>query len=405
MNPILVVARQEFLSTVRKRSFIILVVGLPLVAAAVVAFLNLTGRGTQPTAVFQAPEAPTTAEGYVDHAGIIESIPEPLAGAYIAYPTEDEARSAAKSGRISGYYVIHSDYLESGEITLFQREFNPIRAEGASRAFRYLVLLNLTGDPELTSLLWDPSSMQEVTLEAREEAQTEGMASFWLPYGILMILFMSLSMSSGWLLQSVTVEKDTRMLEVMLSSISPAQMLVGKTLALGGAGLLQVAVWLLSGSLMLSLGGAGLNLPAGFEIGAGVIIWGAVFFLLGYALYASLIAGLGALAPSLRDASQATFLIYLPLLVPLWFISAIANQPNGPLAVAFSLFPFTAPVVMATRLVRVSPPIWQLALAVGLLLATAYGTTRLAAQLFRAQTLLSGQPLSLANLKTALRRD
>jgi ABC-2 type transport system permease protein len=191
----------------------------------------------------------------------------------------------------------------------------------------------------------------------------------------------------------------------MLSSISPLEMLAGKAIGLGAAGLLQLAIWLLAGNLLLGVAGSALSLPAGFSLGTSAIAGGLLFFLLGYALYAALIAGLGALAPSLRDASQATIIVYIPLMVPLWLINSIMMQPNGAVAVALSIIPFTSPVVMAARLVRVSPPLWQVVLAAALLLVTAYGTLRLVARLFRAQTLLSGQPVSIANLRAALRQS
>lgn len=404
MSPLLIIARHELLHAVRRRSFLLIAFGLPLIAGAIAIVLSLAaGSPEDAAAQFAIPEGPTGPQGYVDHAGVIATIPESLEGAFVPFAGEAEARRAVAERRIDGYFVVPADFIETGDLHYYDRQFNPLGAEGRTLAFRYAITLNLAGDPELASLLWEPAQLQSISLEAREPADTGGMASFWLPYAILMILFISLSMATGWLLQSVTNEKDTRMLEIMLSSVHPRDMLMGKTIGLGLAGLAQVAIWLVTASLLLRLSGRALSVPEGLDIGAGTVIWGIVFFLLGYAIYASLIAGLGALAPSLREASSATFLVYVPLIVPLWFINAIISQPNSLLSVVLSLVPFTAPVAMIGRLVRVSPPAWQMALAVVLMLATAYLTVHLAARLFRAQTLLSGQPLSLARLGEALR--
>ena len=406
MKQAMLIAVHEFRAAVRRRSFAFVAVGLPTLAVAIVLLRGaIAGSGGATPTAIELPKAPLAPQGYVDNAGRITSLPEALSGAFRAYPDEEQARAATARGELDGYYVIPDDFVADGGLIYYSRDYNPLGAEARAEAFRYLITLNLTGDVELTSLLWQPVKLSEVSLEAREDAATGGAGIMWVPYALLMVLFVSLSMSSGWLLSSLTNEKDTRMLELMLSSVSPLEMMAGKAAGLGAAGLVQVAIWLFVGNLMLQVGGHSLSLPAGFSLGAAALSGSLLFFVLGYALYAAVFCGLGALAPSLRDASQVTILVYLPLMVPLWLINSIAMSPNGPLAVALSIFPFTSPIVMAARLTRVSPPAWQLALAVVLLLATAYGTMRLAARLFRAQTLLSGQPLSWARLRASLLQE
>ncbi len=120
--------------------------------------------------------------------------------------------------------------------------------------------------------------------------------------------------------------------------------------------------------------------------------WGLVFFLFGYAVYASLMAGLGALAPNLREASQATFIILIPMMIPLFFSSTVfAQDPHGAIATGLSLFPLTSPVAMMTRLSSGGVDWWQPWVALILLAATAVFIVRAVANMFRAQTLLAGQ--------------
>jgi ABC-2 type transport system permease protein len=402
VNPVRIILVHEFVSIVRRRSFLFLVVGLPLLAALVVGFLNISAPTEEDIVSLAMPEAPSAPQGYVDQAGVLEEIPAPLAGSYVAFASLEEARQAEGRGDISGFYVIPPDILETGELTFYSRDFNPLAAEGRATAFRFVLLTNVAGDPELASLLWEPVRLSEISLEAQQERESNESVSYWLPYAMIMLLFMSLTFASGWLLSSVSNEKDTRMIEIMLSSVSPVQMLAGKTLGLGIAGLVQLVVWLITAVLILDLGERGLRIPEGYQLGAGTVVWGVVLFFLGYLLYAALIAGLGALAPSLKDASQATFLVYLPMLIPLWFINAIVNQPNGPLSVILSIVPFSAPVAMIARVAQVSVPAWQMALSLILLIAAAYVAIQGAARLFRAQTLLSGQPLSWQRLRQAL---
>jgi ABC-2 type transport system permease protein len=124
------------------------------------------------------------------------------------------------------------------------------------------------------------------------------------------------------------------------------------------------------------------------------LVWAVVFFLLGYSVYASLMAGLGALVPNLREASQATILVIFPLIIPIFLLSLLIDQPNGMLAIILSIFPLTSPVAMMTRLSSGPVPFWQPALAALLLALTAIFVVRSVARMFRAQTILSGQPFS-----------
>lgn len=113
-------------------------------------------------------------------------------------------------------------------------------------------------------------------------------------------------------------------------------------------------------------------------------------------------AGIGALVPNLREASQATFLVILPLIIPLMFISLLINRPESTVALVLSLFPLTSPVAMMTRLAATPVPFWQLGLAAVLQALTAIFIVRLVSGMFRAQNLLSGQPFSIKVFLRAL---
>ena len=198
------------------------------------------------------------------------------------------------------------------------------------------------------------------------------------------------------MLNSVGKEKQNRVIEVLLLSVSPRQLLSGKIVGLGLVGMLQTAIYTTIGFTLLKISGRSFEAAANFNLPPTLILWGLLFFLLGYSIYASLMAGAGALAPNTREASQITFILIIPMIVPLFFISSLIEDPNGILSVAVSLFPFSAPVAMMTRLAAGAVPIWQLLLSVGLMGGTAYLIILLVARLFRAQNLLSGQELNPA---------
>ena len=154
----------------------------------------------------------------------------------------------------------------------------------------------------------------------------------------------------------------------------------------------------------MSLGGQTLNLPPEFTFPASLLAWGLVFFLLGYAVYATLMAGVGALAPKLKEATQATFVVLSPLLLSyvVGLLTVSAGASHAALPTALSLFPLTAPVAMMTRLTTTGVPLWQLLLSAGLMLVTAYLILRAVAAMFHAQNLLSGQSFSLGRFFGAL---
>jgi ABC-2 type transport system permease protein len=179
-------------------------------------------------------------------------------------------------------------------------------------------------------------------------------------------------------------------------------MLAGKTIALGAAGMIQAAIWAVMGGLFFLFGGEGLQVPSGITLSPSTLAWFGVFALLGYALYACLYAGAGALVPDWRKSRQATLLVALPALIGFQIGLLTTDNPHGPLAVAASLFPLTAPFVMVKRLVVAGLPGWQPPVAAALLAFSIPLIVRSVARIFQAQNLLSGQPFSVKRYLGAL---
>jgi len=172
---------------------------------------------------------------------------------------------------------------------------------------------------------------------------------------------------------------------------------------MGVVGLGQTALWLGSTYFLLNLSGKVFHLPSEIHLPISFIIWGVLFFVLGYAVYASLMAGLGALAPNLREASQLTMVVMFPLMIPLFFSSTVfMTDPNGPIATGLSLFPLTAPVAIMARLSAGGVPGWQPPLTAFLLAGSAILIVRAVAGMFRAQALLSGQGIKIKTYLLAL---
>jgi ABC-2 type transport system permease protein len=168
--------------------------------------------------------------------------------------------------------------------------------------------------------------------------------------------------------------------------------------------IVQYAIWVTFAAVALVITGQGAGqLLAGIQLSATEVLLVMPYALGGFGLYAALMAGIGALTEDVEGSRGWIFVLTLPMMIPIYLWTAIANAPNGPLALILSLFPYSAPVAMLMRMTASAVPPWQLGVSLGLLLIAVAGTIWLMARLFRAQTLLSGEPLSLSRFWTALR--
>jgi len=370
----------------------------------VVTTINRESPDTMGMVLGTASQPVQEVEGYIDPGNLLQIIP-PLPDNYSlrAFPDELSAQAALASGEIQAYCIIAPDYISSGGITCVLPDFTPLNAFTQSGTIRQALQANLlNGDVGLSNRINQPLHLTMISQAAEPERSPEHPLTFLIPYIVTMAYYIVILMSASFLLNSVTKEKENRVLEIMLLSVSPRQMLVGKIIGLGIVGLLQTLVWLGFGYGLLKISGRAFNLPGSFQLPISFILWGIIFFLLGYIIYASLMASIGALVPNMREASQATFVVILPLIIPMLFISALIEQPQGAIATAFSLFPLTAPVAMMTRLAASHVPLWQLILAIALMVITAAALIRSAAGLFHAQTLFAGQPFNLKRFFSAL---
>lgn len=398
MNKTLLVLRHEIITMLSRPSFLFAMFGIPVIGALVFFVAGTVNKGSSAANILNqllsSPQV-TTAEGYVDHSGIIKEIPSSVpAGTLISFPDEASASQALAEGKISGYYIIASDYIQTGKITAVRASFNPITSAGQGGLLEWVLKVNLLGgDTQLAGLLNGPR-LQEVSLSPAPQREQSNMLTFFLPYAVTMLFYLIILSSASLLLGSVTKEKENRVIEILMVSVTPRQLLTGKIVGLGILGLLQTVVWVGTGRILLAQSGAVFNLSSAFQLPASFLVWAVVFFLLGYAVYASLMAGLGALVPNMREASQATIVVIFPLIIPIFLLSILINDPNGMLAVILSIFPLTSPVTMMLRLSAINVPLWQTVLAAVLLLATAMVVIRLVARMFHAQSLLSGQTFS-----------
>ncbi len=407
MKKTLLVLRNEIITAVTRKSFLFTAFGLPLIAVLIflgASVLKGNALGALGALTGASGKSELQVEGYVDHSGLIKAIPEDIpAGILVAYPDEASAHQALNNGEIAAYYVIPADYIESGNLIYINPAYSWTSNKGQSWVMRRTIIANLLdNDPERIQRFWHAMDVEVKALAPSQQRDEDNPLTFAVPYATMMIFYIVILMSSSLLLNSVTVEKQNRVMEILMSSIKPSQLLSGKIIGLGITGLLQTVIWFGTGYILLRLSGRTFNLPPGFELPPSILVWGVVFFLLGYAVYASLMAALGALVPNLKEGSQSTIVVIWPTIVPMFLISILIEQPHGALATGLSLFPLTAPMTMMLRLSVGGVPWWQPLLAASFLVITVYFILRAVARVFRAQYLLSGQPFSVKRYLGAL---
>ena len=424
MQNIWIVIKHEVRTTLEKRSFWFMTFIFPLVILGINVGTQLIAEKTiadnssflpQQTASSGGEAAQTKPFGLVDHSGIIQAFPPGIpTGYFTSYPDDASARSALNAGKIDQYILVSKDYLQTGEATLVSASFQPL-SDNSNQLFEYLMNYNLVKESggslndqkaaSLASTLIDPSAnIQMANLAPTVDRSENNPLAFIVPFATMFVFFFLITMSSGYMLQSVTKEKEDRTVEVLLVSIKPRDLMLGKILALSIVAIFQLAIWLGGSVIFLNQGKQLLTAASGFELPPGFIAWGVVYFTLGYLLYASLMAAIGALAPSSREGNQFTFIVLLPLMIPLWMNAAFMQAPNGLLATILSLFPLTAPTSMMTRMASANVPFWQLVLSALLLGITTYVMVLMSARFFKADTLLSGEAISLERVRAQIRK-
>lgn len=400
----------EIYMLVSRFSFWFGAVGVPVIAFliyAAVGALNQESGSTQFVSQALSELFTTTQdsrpEGYVDEGQLVQVLPPTLSpDRLVAYASEDEASQALEDGIIQAYYLIAPDYLESGEVTFVVATFSTSALDNTD-LMEYVLDYNLLGgDTELLRKVTNPMELEEVNLSPEPVRDQNNPLTFFLPYAVTLLFYIMILGSATLLLNSIGKEKENRVIEILMVSLSPRQLLTGKMLGLGLIGLFQIVLWGGTAFVMLRLSGRTFSLPPEFQLSTEILVWGLVYFILGYSLYGSLMSGLGALVPNLREASQATFIIILPMIIPLMLISVLIEDPNGWLAVVLSLFPLTSPITMMLRLSATTVPMWQNLLAIALLIGSVILAMRAAAGMFRAQSLLSGQSFKVKTFFLAL---
>jgi ABC-2 type transport system permease protein len=401
---VLLVAQRDYLRTVRRRGFIAGTLLLPAAMATmfgISAFLSSSGgAGGELGEVLLVNES------------ALEIKADPQLAPHVSVTTLEDAQAALASGSAGDYYLVPASWPAAPEVTRVVAQvsgpgqpLDSLRLEAVAKAEVEVLLrvsiLRAAGLPDSAlGQLLTPITFDAVGVDGEPVGDASYIAGFALPYIFTLIFVLSIFITSGYLLQSVTEEKENRVVEIVLSSIPALPLMAGKILGLGAAGLTQVAIWLTTALIAIPL----INSQFSLDLS---LVWyqmvlAVVFFCLGYLGYGAIFAAVGAIAPGAREGQQYSSFFGFFAVVPVIATPVFVSDPGSPIVWLLALFPLTAPAASLELLALPSIPWLMLTASFVAQLVFVVVATVLAGRIFRATLLLYGVRPSLGRIVSAL---
>lgn len=398
MNETYLIFKHEFLQTIKRPGWIIMTLIVPVLGLLGIGIFALITNSSK------TQEVVIHSIGYVDETGIFENHTNQDFIKLIPYESKESAVQSMLKGKIKEYFIIPSDYKSTGRIQryTFEKELvTPPITLGTIKNFLTSNLLEDKVPADIVTLIVSPLDVKVTRINEMGDTALEqsNLGNLIISGVFSLLLGLSLMFGATSLVSGLGEEKESRLIEVLFSSVSIRQLLIAKVLALGTAGLLQVLVWLLSVPLLLNLasssfGGSidNIYIPINFTVLA------IVYFILGYLLFAVLSIGIGAISSNAREGGQLSSIYTLTSFIPLWFSSLFIAFPNSAIWVVLTIFPVTAPVQTMLRLGMSDIPLWQILTSIGVLVLTIIGGLYLSIKIFRVNMLMHGKRPGLKDL-------
>ena len=407
LNRILAVIRREYLERVRTKAFWISTLLVPLFLGAVMilpAYLAARGGGEFTIAVvdetgrFFEPvndEVQRLLSG--DDEKLTISLLEQDPGADVE-ATRERLKREVQAKTFDGVLVLPRTLPDEGQ---------PEYVAPNVSAFKLITVLersvnNVTVADRLTGAGLDPDNVRELTRrpglstlklgKGGEETEDQGQ-SFILAYVFMMIIYVTVLMYGIYVMRGVLEEKASHVVEVIISTVKPFELMLGKILGIGAVGLTQFLIWsvlmavISAPGAVAAIGISGIELPA---VPAQLLFFFVVYFVLGFLLYGTLYAGIGAAFDTEQEAQNFQGVVTMFLIVPLVLMMQILNQPDGTLAVVLSLVPFFTPMLMFLRMTLTEVPAIQLVASVVLMVGAILACTWIVAKVYRVGILMHG---------------
>ncbi len=377
------IAKHEYTYNVRRKEFLFVTLGMPLFILVAMGLPILLAGSSISHAEYRV--------GYVDKTGLFEP------GNFTKYADEELAKKDLLDNKITHFFVIPANYTTTGKITIFAGKKDLMGRTVESRIKNFLIDNLLKGEKkDIVDRVKVPMNSEYFTLDEKGETSDGGLSDFIVSVAFAVFFMLSIFTSSNFLLQGVVEEKENRVMEILLSSVSYRELLIGKIFGLGAVGLTQILAWLVIGLGVLT------SNPVVFamlldrmHVSVPLLLFGASYFMLGYLAFASIMAGLGAIATTSREGQQMAGIFSIVGAIPLVFSQFVITNPGAPLTIILSYFPLTSPVTMIMRLSTAGVQYYEVVISTMILAVSAIIIIELSVKVFRTSLLMYGKKPTL----------
>jgi len=316
---------------------------------------------------------------------------------------KSELDNRLRAKELDGYLILPADLLTTGKAEFFNRNPGDMMSRqllqaSVNRAVREQRLIDAKVDPETRKELFKRVELESVKIGATGEERDSG-GSFVLVFGVGFIMYLAILMYGQVILGAVIEEKETRIAEILFSSIKPFTLMMGKLVGVSLVALTQLCIWAtafatfaLYGASLLASRGVNATIPS---IPFSHYIYFGLFFLLGYFIYATIYALVGSMVTTAQEGGQLAMPIILILVVSFYLFLPVSRSPDSSFSFWVSMLPFSAPVAMLVRIVTQTPPFWQIALSLLIGFSSVLGIMWVASRVYRVGMLMYGKRASL----------
>src|SRR5579871_224262 len=417
-----VILKREYLQRVRTRTFLVLTLLAPAIMTALMvlpAKLAMMGQKAQHIVLVTSTQqfgdalrqqllaAPSPDEQSDEEESSANRKPEDL---YVidvdtnATETERAAlREKVDTRAIDSFLWLTDDAIAAHKVTWSGREMSGGREKSwVGDTLNRIVQeqqLSKKGVPvDQSAELLKPVKIDSIRIEGGRETKSSGNSRALEIVIMVMLIYVAVLLYGISVMRSVLEEKTSRIIEILLSSASSTELMTGKLLGVGAVGLTQIVAWTIMGGVIALPSLAAQPNFSELQLSPLVMISFVLYFLFGYLLYSTMYATIGDISTTEQEGQQLQFIIVIPLVLSVFMLSPVIRTPDSAAVVWMSMIPFFSPIVMYARIVVQTPPLWQIALSLSILIGTIAGLTALCARIYRIGVLIYGKRATLPEI-------
>ncbi|MFW5719868.1 MAG: ABC transporter permease [Candidatus Dojkabacteria bacterium] len=403
MHNTLLVAKREYVKVVRKKTFWISTLLLPVFMVIIAVISGFSAAQSEQSLREQVEGANKIL--IQDRSGIIdtEGLPENINFIVDAESQAEEAVEQVRSGEVKAYIQFPRDLRGEEKIDIYVQSEGVFGGVSFNEFAEDLIrssVINDIEDEERRLALQAEYEFSTVEFDEGERVD-RSLEDFIIPVFTIVVYFVLISFATSYLLMSVSEEKENRMIEIILSIVTPRELILGKIFGQVGVIFTQLLILVAFGAVIIPI--VGLNLPvdidfSGISVDPVQILISLFYLVCGFLILGNIMVGVGAAVPTYKDAQGFSSVFIIMSIMPVYFASLIITDPSGTLARILSYIPFTAPLVLLFRSALDELSILEFVLTGAILIATVIGTFYLAFKLFEIGSLEYSKKISLRRL-------